>query len=435
MMMIFFMISCFIFGSFIRAYALVKKIAARTNYELGRLDKDIALLIETVADEIIDGKLDENFPLVIWQTGSGTQTNMNINEVIANRANEIVSGSKGKKKPVHPNDHVNKSQSTNDSFPTAMYIASCFDVHKNLYLAIDNLTETFDGKAKEFISLVKMGRTHLQDATPITLCQEISGWSSQLKNAKKNIKASLIGIMALAQGGTAVGTGLNTHPQYAQKFAEKIAKTTGFSFISASNKFAALSSHDALIFLSGSLNTLACALLKIVNDIRWLASGPRGGLGEISIAANEPGSSIMPGKINPTQAEAVSMVCCQVMGNHTTVSMAGSQGNFQLNVFKPVMIFNVQQSIGLLSDAIISFDKHCAKSIHPNIERLNELKNRSLMLVTALAPFIGYDKAANVAKKAHENGTTLKETVLLLNLMSATKFDELVKPEDMLKPS
>ena len=417
--------------SFIKAYALVKKVAAQTNYELGRLDKEILLLIEKSSDEIIQEKLNENFQLSVWQTGSGTQTNMNINEVIANRSNEI----NGKGKLVHPNDHVNKSQSTNDSFPTAMHVACCFDIYENLYIAIDKLIKTFDEKSKEFINLIKMGRTHLQDATPITLGQEISAWSYQLKSAKENIKASICGVLNLAQGGTAVGTGLNAHPKYAEKFAKKIANISGLPFVSSPNKFAALATHDSLVFLSGSLNTLACALLKIVNDIRWLSSGPRGGLGEIFIAANEPGSSIMPGKINPTQAEAVSMVCCQVIGNHTTVSIAGSQGNFQLNVFKPVIIFNVLQSINLLSDAIISFDKNCAKSIQANIARLDELKNRSLMLVTALAPHIGYDKSAIVAKKAHNDGTTLKEAVVSLNIMSDIEFDKLVCPENMINPS
>ncbi len=416
---------------FIHAYALVKQAAAQVNADLGELDAKVAAWIKQAAQEIIDGRHDDQFPLVIWQTGSGTQTNMNLNEVIANRAIEIAGGKIGSKKPVHPNDHVNKSQSTNDTFPTAMHVAAVLSIHQKLLPAIDQLIKTFDEKAKTFHHVVKMGRTHLQDATPITLGQEIGAWSAQLRDAKEAIEAVGPKICELAAGGTAVGTGLNAHPEYAVKIAKHLARLTGYSFTSAKNKFAALASHDALVSLSGALSVLACALMKIANDVRWLASGPRGGLGELMIAENEPGSSIMPGKVNPTQSEAATMVCCQVIGNHTTVMMAGSQGNFQLNVYKPVIIYNVLQSIRILADVLVSFDEHCARSIEPNLNRLKELKDKSLMLVTALAPYIGYDQAAHAAKKAHQENSTLKEAVLSMGLMTSEEFDERVKPESM----
>jgi fumarate hydratase, class II len=416
---------------FIHAYALVKQAAAYVNAKLGELDVQVANLIEQAAQEVIDGLHDDQFPLSIWQTGSGTQTNMNLNEVISNRAIEIAGGEIGSKKPVHPNDHVNKGQSTNDTFPTAMHVAVVLAVHQKLFPAIDQLSKTLDKKAKAFQNVVKMGRTHLQDATPITLGQEVGAWVAQLHDAKELIETVGPKICELAAGGTAVGTGLNTHPDYADKIAQHLAKVTGYRFTSAKNKFAALASHEGLVSLSGALSVLACALMKIANDVRWLASGPRGGFGELTIAENEPGSSIMPGKINPTQSEAATMVCCQVMGNHTTVMMAGSQGNFQLNVYKPVIIYNVLQSIQILADVLISFDENCARSIEPNLNRLEELKGKSLMLVTALTPHIGYDQAAHVAKKAHCENTTLKEAVLSMGLMTSEEFDERVKPENM----
>lgn len=417
--------------SFIRSYALVKKAAAIVNHELGLISKDILDLIVQASEEIIGGLHDDQFPLVVWQTGSGTQTNMNLNEVISNRANEIAGKKRGDKSPVHPNDHVNCSQSTNDTFPTAMHVAAIMDTHQHLFPALDGLIRTLQEKANEFKDVVKMGRTHLQDATPVTLGQEISGWSAQLIMAKRNVEAMLSSTYELAAGGTAVGTGLNAHPLYANKVASKIAELSKAPFISAPNKFAALAAHDALVTLSGSLTGLACALMKIANDVRWMASGPRGGIGEIEIAENEPGSSIMPGKVNPTQSEAATMVVCQVMGNHAAIMFAGSQGNFELNVFKPVMIHNLLQSIGLLADVIKSFDEHCARSIKPNYQRIAELRGKSLMLVTALAPYIGYDMAAKAAKKAHSENLTLKEAVLGLQLMTSEEFDSRIRPEDM----
>lgn len=416
---------------FIRAYALVKQAAAHVNGELGEISPEVAALIEKAAHEIWEGGLADQFPLAVWQTGSGTQTNMNLNEVISNRAIELAGGQIGSKKPVHPNDHVNRGQSTNDTFPTAMHVASVLSLHEKLFPALKKLTQALEKKAKEYEHIVKMGRTHLQDATPITLGQEISGWVAQLKAAESAIEGFSPQICELAAGGTAVGTGLNAHPKYAHKIAERLREVTGYRFVTAPNKFAALAGNDAMVSLSGLLSTLACALMKIANDVRWMASGPRGGLGEISIPENEPGSSIMPGKVNPTQSEAMTMVCCQVMGNHTAIMMAGSQGNFELNVFKPVMIFNALQSIRLIADACVSFEENCIAGMKPNLKRIEELKGQSLMLVTALTPYIGYDKAAKAAKKAHEDGTTLKAAVLEMGLMTATEFDQRVKPEDM----
>lgn len=419
---------------FIHAYALVKKCAARVNARLEQITQPVATLIEKACDDIIAGKLDDQFPLVVWQTGSGTQTNMNVNEVIANRAIELAGGTKGSKKPVHPNDHVNCSQSTNDTFPTTMHVATVLTTFNELLPAIDALAATLDEKSSRYMDLVKMGRTHLQDATPITLGQEISGWAEQLRLARTSIVENLKPLYALAAGGTAVGTGLNAHPRYAEELAQELTRETGHPFVSAPNKFALMAGHDAFVPFAGALSSLACAFTKVANDVRLLASGPRAGLGEISIAENEPGSSIMPGKVNPTQSEAATMVCCQVMGNQTAITFAASQGHFELNVYKPVIIHNTMQSIRLLSSAIESFNDHCAQSIEPNIARLNELKDRSLMLVTALTPYIGYDKAAQAAKKAHHEGTSLKEAVLNMNLMTAAEFDARVKPEEMVHP-
>ncbi len=421
--------------TFIRAYGLVKKAAARVNLALEHLPKDVAPAIEEAADEVIAGKLDEHFPLVVWQTGSGTQTNMNVNEVIANRAIEISGGTIGSKNPVHPNDHVNRAQSTNDSFPTAMHVAAALEVHEKLLPAIDGLVATFDKLSEANDSIIKIGRTHLQDATPLTLGQEISGWSMQLQKSKQGFEAIMPLVYELALGGTAVGTGLNTHPDYAVNTAKELASLTGLPFVTAPNKFAALAGHDALVMLSGALNTLACAVMKIANDVRWLASGPRCGFGEIAIPENEPGSSIMPGKVNPTQCEAITMACCQVMGNHTVVSVAGSQGNFELNVYKPVMIHNVLQSIRLMADGLNSFNEHCASGITANVSRINDLLHKSLMLVTSLNPHVGYDNAANIAKNAHKKGLTLKDSALELGLLSSDDFDTWVKPEDMVGPN
>ena len=416
---------------FIRAYALVKQAAAYVNAELGEITSDVSRLIQKAAAEIAAGKFMDQFPLAVWQTGSGTQTNMNLNEVISNRAIELAGGRMGSKKPVHPNDHVNRGQSTNDTFPTAMHVASVLCLHEVLFPALKKLSHTLEKKSKAYAKIIKMGRTHLQDATPITLGQEISGWVAQLQAAQKAILQLSPQICELAAGGTAVGTGLNAHPKYATQIAARLKKITGHPFITAPNKFAALASNDAMVSLSGLLSTLACALMKIANDVRWMASGPRGGLGEISIPENEPGSSIMPGKVNPTQSEAMTMVCCQVIGNHSTVMMAGSQGNFELNVYKPVIIFNVLQSIRLLSDACSSFEAHCVSGMKPNLKRIEALKGQSLMLVTALTPYIGYDLAAQAAKKAHVEGTTLKAAVLAMKLMSAEEFEQRVRPEAM----
>lgn len=422
-------------AAFIKAYAIVKQASAATNTDLGLLDGERNRLISTACDELIDGKHLDQFPLSIWQTGSGTQTNMNVNEVLANRANEIAGQKLGSYSPIHPNDHVNLAQSTNDSFPTVMHVAAAMRVHETLIKSLDGLINTFTKKASDFKDVVKMGRTHLQDATPITLGQELSGYAAQLSLAKEAILSSMKGIYELALGGTAVGTGLNAHPDFAVMAAEKIALKTGLPFVTAPNKFAALGGNDACAWLSGALNMLATAFMKIANDIRLLSSGPRGGFGEITIAENEPGSSIMPGKVNPTQSEASTMVCCQVMGNHVAITFACSQGHFELNVYKPVILYNLLQSIELLADAMASFDVRCAQSIEPNHQRLGELKNRSLMLVTALTPYIGYDKAAAIAKKAHKEGRTLKEICLEMGLMTEKEFDERVRPEDMLRPN
>ncbi|QQG34877.1 MAG: class II fumarate hydratase [Deltaproteobacteria bacterium] len=416
---------------FICAYAYVKQAAAYVNGELEEIPKDVSNLIQKAAEEIIQGKLDDQFPLVVWQTGSGTQTNMNLNEVISNRAIEIAGGVIGSKHPVHPNDHVNKGQSTNDTFPTAMHVATMIALHRDLFPAIEKLWKTLHEKAEKYQAIVKMGRTHLQDATPITLGQEISGWAYQIKLAKDNIEIFKKNIGELAAGGTAVGTGLNAHPMYAEKIAARLSKVLCLDFYTSPNKFAALAGNDALVALSGLLCSLSCSLMKMANDIRWMASGPRGGLGEISIPENEPGSSIMPGKVNPTQSEAMTMACCQIFGNHTTISMAGSQGNFELNVYKPVIIHNLLQSIRLIADSCLSFEKNCARGLVPNLNKIQQIKQQSLMLVTALTPIIGYDLAAKVAKKAHKENITLKEAVLSMNLMTGEEFDKHVNPDNM----
>jgi fumarate hydratase class II len=418
----------------IRALGVLKKAAALTNGDLGTLAKDQVDLIVRAADEVIDGKLDDHFPLFVWQTGSGTQTNMNANEVISNRAIEMAGGVVGSKKPIHPNDHVNRGQSSNDTFPTAMHIAAAEETVRRLLPAIKQLRQTLDAKANGTGDIVKIGRTHLQDATPITLGQEISGWVAQIDIAVAAIEHALPPVYELALGGTAVGTGLNTHPEYAERSAKQIAKLTGLPFRSAPNKFAALAGHEALLALHGTFKTLAAALMKIANDVRWLASGPRSGLGEIIIPENEPGSSIMPGKVNPTQSEAMTMVCAQVMGNDVAVGIGGASGNFELNVFKPLIIHNVLQSIRLLADAATNFDKYCAQGIEPNRTRIDENLHKSLMLVTALNPHIGYDNAAKIAKKAHKDGTTLKEAAVALGLLTADQFDQWVDPKKMTEP-
>jgi fumarate hydratase class II len=417
----------------VHAFGILKKAAALTNRELDNLEEDVCDLIVRAADEVIDGKLDDHFPLVVWQTGSGTQSNMNVNEVISNRAIELAGGKMGSKKPVHPNDHVNRSQSSNDTFPTAMHIAAVIAVEQMLP-KVQVLRDTLDGKAKAFANIVKIGRTHLQDATPLTLGQEISGWASQIDHALAAVEATMPQLRELALGGTAVGTGLNTHPQYADRVAEKIAALSGKEFVSAPNKFAALAAHDAFVGTSGGLKQLAVALMKIANDVRWLSSGPRSGIGEIRIPENEPGSSIMPGKVNPTQCEAMTMVCTQVMGNDVTIGIAGSQGNFELNVYKPVMAYNLLQSIRLLGDACQSFNDHCAVGIEPNLDTIDDKLRRSLMLVTALNPLIGYDNAARVAKHAYKSDTTLREAVIELGLLTGEQFDEAINPEDMVGP-
>jgi fumarate hydratase class II len=411
----------------VRAFGILKKAAAITNHELDNLEKDVCDLIVRAADEVIEGKLEDHFPLVVWQTGSGTQSNMNVNEVISNRAIELAGGEMGSKTPVHPNDHVNRSQSSNDTFPTAMHIAAVIAVEEMLP-RVRVLRDTLDGKAKAFASIVKIGRTHLQDA------KEISGWVSQLDHALAAIEATMPQLRELALGGTAVGTGLNTHPKYADRVAAKIAQLSGTSFVSAPNKFAALAAHDAFVGTSGALKQLAVALMKIANDVRWLSSGPRSGIGEIRIPENEPGSSIMPGKVNPTQCEAMTMACTQVMGNDATIGIAGSQGNFELNVYKPVMAYNLLQSIRLLGDACQSFNDNCAVGIEPNLETIDDKLRRSLMLVTALNPIIGYDNAAKVAKHAYKSNTTLREAVIELGLLTGEQFDEAVQPEDMVGP-
>jgi len=418
----------------IRAFGILKKAAALVNQDLGELSADKTKLIVQAADEVIEGKLDAHFPLHVWQTGSGTQTNMNANEVISNRAIELAGGVMGSKKPVHPNDDVNMSQSSNDTFPTAMHIAAATQVVEKLIPAVENLRDALYAKAKEFESVVKIGRTHLQDATPLTVGQEMSGWVSLLDRDIKRLRESLSGLYDLAIGGTAVGTGMNAPPEFAERAAKKIAELTGLPFKSHPNKFAALSAHDEIVYASGALKTLAASLMKIANDIRWLASGPRCGLGELTIPENEPGSSIMPGKVNPTQSEALTMVAVQVMGNDAAIGFAGSQGNFELNVFKPVIIFNFLNSVRILADASRSFVDHCVVGIEVNQKQIDFYVKNSLMLVTALAPRIGYDKAAAIAKKAHHENLSLREACVKLGYLSGEEFDALVRPEDMTHP-
>ncbi len=419
----------------IRGMGILKKAAALVNCELGLLSKEKADLIAKAADEVIEGKLDAHFPLSIWQTGSGTQSNMNSNEVIANRAIEIAGGTLGSKTPVHPNDDVNKSQSSNDTFPTAMHIAAAEEIHSKLIPAVAKLRNTLDEKAKEFKDIIKVGRTHLQDAVPMTLGQEFSAYVQQLDKGLERISLVLPGIMELALGGTAVGTGLNAHPEFARRSAEKIAELTGLKFVTAPNKFEALAAHDALVFAHGAMKTLAASFMKIANDVRWLASGPRCGIGELSIPENEPGSSIMPGKVNPTQSEAMTMVAVQVFGNDTAINFAGASGNFELNVFKPVLIYNFIQSVRLLADTATMFEEHCARGIEPISEKIDYYVHNTLMLVTALNPHIGYDNAAKIAKYAHKNKLTLREAAVELNILTAEKFNELVRPELMLGPN
>ncbi|MFF8798457.1 MULTISPECIES: class II fumarate hydratase [unclassified Methylobacterium] len=419
----------------VHALGIVKQAAALVNKDLGGLEPRIADAIAESAAEVVAGRHDDEFPLVVWQTGSGTQSNMNANEVIASLANERLGGKRGGKSPVHPNDHCNRGQSSNDTFPTAMHIAVAREVQERLLPALSHLHAALDAKTKAFDSIVKIGRTHLQDATPVSLGQEFSGYAAQVALGGARVAATLPGVLALAQGGTAVGTGLNAHPEFADRFAAKVAELTGLPFTSAENKFEALASHDALVFLQGALTALASGLFKIANDIRLLGSGPRSGLGELSLPENEPGSSIMPGKVNPTQCEALTMVCAQVIGNGTTVSFAGSQGHFELNVFKPVIANAVLQSVRLLADASVSFTDNCVVGIKANTDRISDLMSRSLMLVTALAPSIGYDKAAEIAKTAHKNGTTLKEEALRLGYVTEEEFERVVRPETMLAPS
>jgi fumarate hydratase class II len=418
----------------VRALGVIKRAAAETNLALGSLEPRLAEAIAAAAQEVIDGKRDDDFPLVVWQTGSGTQTNMNANEVIANRANEILGGKRGAKSPVHPNDHVNMSQSSNDCFPTAMHIAAAQETARLLLPALAHLHAALQAKTKAFADIVKIGRTHTQDATPLTLGQEFSGYAAQLKAGLARVKQGLDELYPLAQGGTAVGTGLNAKPQFAKLFAARVAEITGLPFTSAPNKFEALAAHDAYAFAHGALNSVATGLFKIANDIRFLGSGPRSGLGELILPENEPGSSIMPGKVNPTQCEALTMVCCQVFGNQAVVTVAASQGHFELNVFKPVLANAMLQSVRLLADAARSFTDRCVAGIEANEPRIRELMQRSLMLVTALAPSIGYDKAAKVAKTAHANGTTLKEEAVRLGFVTPEEFDRLVRPEKMVRP-
>ena len=418
----------------IRALGILKLAAAKANAELGTLPGTIADPIEQAAQEVVDGKLDEHFPLVVFQTGSGTQSNMNANEVIANRAIEICGGEIGSKKPIHPNDHVNCGQSSNDTFPTAMYIAVIEELEQQLIPVIGHLKQTLDAKAVAYANIVKTGRTHLQDATPITLGQEISAWVAQLEFALAGIQASKAGVLELAIGGTAVGTGLNAHPEFGERTAAYIASITGYPFHAADNKFFALSAHDALVQASAALRTLAGALMKIANDVRWLASGPRCGIGELVIPENEPGSSIMPGKVNPTQCEALTMVCVQVFGNDAAVAFAGSQGNFQLNVYKPVMVHNVLESIHLLADSCRAFDEHCASGIEPNLARIEEHLADNLMLVTALNKHIGYDKAAMIAKTAHHQGLRLRDAAIASGFLTAEEFDLWISPLEMAEP-
>jgi len=418
----------------IRAFGILKKAAALVNQDLGKLSAEKAKLIAQSADEVITGRLNDHFPLRIWQTGSGTQTNMNVNEVIGNRAIEIAGGVMGSKKPIHPNDDVNMSQSSNDTFPTAMHIAAATETARRLLPAVKKLRDALDAKAKEFAGIVKIGRTHLQDATPLTVGQEFSGWVSLLDRDLVRIAQALDGLYDLAIGGTAVGTGLNAHPEFAERAARKIGELSGLPFRSHPNKFASLSAHDEIVFASGALKTLAASLMKIANDIRWLASGPRCGLGELTLPENEPGSSIMPGKVNPTQCEAITMVAVQVMGNDAAIGFAGSQGNFELNVFKPVMIFNYLHAVELLADSCNLFVDHCVHGIEVNRDIVEHYVKDSLMLVTALAPEIGYDNAAKVAHTAHHEHTSLRQAALKLGFLTGEEFDALVKPEDMTHP-
>jgi len=418
----------------IRAFGVLKKAAALVNRDLGRLGEEKTRLITQAADEVIAGRLNEHFPLRIWQTGSGTQTNMNANEVISNRAIELAGGAMGSKKPIHPNDHVNMSQSSNDTFPTAMHIAAAERMQRKLIPAVRELRDALDAKAKEFADVVKIGRTHLQDATPLTVGQEMSGWVALLDRDLERLSQALDGLFDLAIGGTAVGTGLNAPPEFGEKTAAKIADLTGLPFRSHPNKFAALSAHDEIVAASGALKTLAASLMKIANDIRWLASGPRCGLGELTLPENEPGSSIMPGKVNPTQCEAMTMVAVQVMGNDAAIGFAGGQGNFELNVFKPVIIYNFLHSLRLLADSCHSFTEHCATGIEVNHGRVDEYVQNSLMLVTALSPVIGYDKAAKIAHTAHVEHSSLREAAVKLGFLTADEFDKWVKPERMTQP-
>jgi fumarate hydratase class II len=418
----------------IHAFGVLKKACALVNQDLGKLKPELAALITRAADEVAQGKLDDHFPLRVWQTGSGTQSNMNVNEVISNRAIEMAKGVLGSKQPVHPNDHVNMSQSSNDTFPGAMSIAATLETERTLLPAVKGLRAALEKKAKEFHDIVKIGRTHLMDATPLTLGQEFSGYVALLDADLERVKYVLPGLAELALGGSAVGTGLNTHPEFAERVARKISELAGREFVSAPNKFAALSAHDGLVMASGALRTLAVSLMKIANDLRWLGSGPRCGLGELTLPENEPGSSIMPGKVNPTQCEAMTMVCVQVMGNDAAIGFAGSQGNFELNVFKPVMIFNYLHSVRLLADACRSFVEHCVVGIEPNRERIAHFLRDSLMLVTALNQKIGYDKAAEIAKTAHKENATLRETAIKLGYLTGEEFDATVRPEEMTRP-
>ncbi|AIL32980.1 class II fumarate hydratase [Basilea psittacipulmonis] len=418
----------------IEAMALVKKAAAKTNTSLGRIKDEQAKLIIQAADDVLAGKLDDQFPLVVWQTGSGTQSNMNMNEVLANRANELAGTGRGAYQPVHPNDHVNHAQSTNDSFPTSIHVAAARQINSLLIPAVKALRDTLDAKAQAFKDIVKIGRTHLQDATPLTLGQEFSGYVSQLDHGLDRLQDALKNLYELPLGGTAVGTGLNSHPEYAVKAAAELSQLTGLPFVTAPNKFEALAGRDAAVYASGALKTLAASLNKIANDIRWLASGPRCGFGEITIPENEPGSSIMPGKVNPTQCEALTMVCCQVFGNDVTIGMAGASGNFELNVYMPVIAYNLLQSIRLLGDACNSFNEHCAVGIEPVREKIDYFLHHSLMLVTALNRHIGYENAAKVAKTAYKNNKSLKETAVELGLLTAEEFDQYVQPAEMVAP-
>jgi len=418
----------------VRALGIQKLAAARTNMELGVLKKKLGRAIVKAAQEVADGKMMDQFPLVVWQTGSGTQSNMNANEVIAGRANELLSGQKGGKEPVHPNDHINMGQSSNDTFPTAMHIAAAMQIAEETIPALQALQKSLEAKAKAYRKIIKIGRTHLMDATPLTLGQEFSGYAQQAANGVQRLKECLPRLYKLAQGGTAVGTGLNSIKGFDKRFAAEVSKITGLPFVTAPNKFEALAAHDALVEASGALNVVACSLMKIANDIRMLGSGPRCGLGELMLPANEPGSSIMPGKVNPTQAEAMTMVCAQVMGNHMTVTVSGSNGHFELNVFKPVMIYSVLQSAKLIGDACDSFRTNCVDGIEANETRITELMQQSLMLVTALNPHIGYDNAAKVAKKAYAENLTLKQAAAKLSLLTEAEFDRLVRPEKMLGP-